>query len=178
MHIAHHRTRRRGFTLVELLVVIAIIGVLSTIAVVGFATARAKARVASAQADLRQMATAVNLLAADTGKWPNGCAIEDVANPEIYLSSGQAGIAAAPVVGDQGDGCVWLASDIAKWSGPYATGLIDPWGNGYYFDPDYRKFANCAGETEGPETPTLVSFGPNGVGPNQYDCDDITFELR
>lgn len=178
MHNAHPHHRRAGFTLVELLVVIAIIGILSTIAVVGFATARAKARIASAQADLRQMATAVSLLAADTGKWPNGCAIEDVANPETYLNAAQAGIATAPTVGDQGDGCVWLASDIAKWSGPYATGLIDPWGNAYYFDPDFTRYANCASETAGTVTPAIVSFGPNGVGPNAYDCDDIFFELR
>lgn len=169
--------RRKGFTLVELLVVIAIIGVLSTLAVVAVNGARAKAKTAAAQAELRQMATAIDLLGADTGRWPNGCPLESTADPEIYLSSGQAGIAAAPVVGDQGNGCVWTASDIAKWNGPYATSFTDPWGHGYYFDPDYRQYLNCPGQTAGAAAATVVSFGPNGTGPNLYDCDDITFRL-
>lgn len=170
----------RGFTLIELLVVIAIIGVLSTLAVVAVMQARDKAKDARAKGDVKQLATAIALLAADTGKWPNGCPQEAVSNPELYLNAAQAGIAAVPSVGDQGGGCTWAAEDIARWSGPYmqASSLDDPWGHNYYFDPDYRSYENCAGQTAGAEAPAVVSFGPNGAGPNAYDCDDIFYVLR
>jgi prepilin-type N-terminal cleavage/methylation domain-containing protein len=174
----HHASESYGFTLIELLVVIAIIGILSTISVVAFASARAKAKDAAAKADLKQMATAIQLLSQDTGKWPNGCPIESVANPEIYLTAAQAGIASAPAPGDQGGGCIWEAADVAKWSGPYATNLNDPWGHDYYFDPDYVPYQNCGSKTAMPQAPAVVSFGPNGAGPNGYDCDDIFYELR
>ncbi len=169
---------RDGFTLVELLVVIAIIGVLSTLSVVAFTSARAKAKEAAAKAEVKQMATAIQLLSADTGKWPNGCPVEAVSNPEVYLNAAQAGIQSAPTPSDQGNGCVWTADDITRWAGPYATSFGDPWGHNYYFDPDYVPYQNCASQTTGAQAPAVVSFGPNGVGPNAYDCDDIFYELR
>lgn len=158
--------------------VIAIIGVLSTLSMVAFSSARAKAKDAAAKAELKQMATAIQLLSADTGKWPNGCPTEAVSNPEVYLNAPQAGIGSAPTTGDQGNGCVWEVADIAKWGGPYATSFVDPWGHAYYFDPDYVPYQNCASKTAGAQAPAVVSFGPNGVGPNAYDCDDLYYELR
>jgi prepilin-type N-terminal cleavage/methylation domain-containing protein len=170
----------KGFTLIELLVVIAIIGVLSTLAVVAVMQARDKAKDARARGDVKQLATAVALLAADTGKWPNGCPQEAISNPELYLNAAQAGIATAPTVGDQGGGCTWAAEDIAKWAGPYmqASSLDDPWGSNYYFDPDYVPYQNCASKTAEAQAPAVVSFGPNATGPNAYDCDDIFYVLR
>jgi prepilin-type N-terminal cleavage/methylation domain-containing protein len=176
-----HRLRdNRGFTLIELLVVIAIIGILSTLAVVAVNSARTKARDARAKADVKQLATAVALLAADTGKWPNGCPQEAISNPELYLNAAQAGIAAAPSVGDQGGGCTWTAEDIAKWAGPYmqSASLDDPWGTDYYFDPDYVPYQNCGSIPAEAQAPAVVSFGPNETGPNAYDCDDIFYVLR
>jgi prepilin-type N-terminal cleavage/methylation domain-containing protein len=169
---------QKGFTLIELLVVIAVIGMLSTLAMISMIRARELAKEAKAKADVDTLATAIGVLASDTGKWPNGCPLEQVANPEVYLNAGQAGIVSAPVVGDQGSGCTWDATDITRWNGPYASQLIDPWGNAYFFDPDYRKYENCAGQTAQAQTPYIVSFGPNGVGPNAYDCDDIIHALR
>jgi prepilin-type N-terminal cleavage/methylation domain-containing protein len=170
--------RDRGFSLIELLVVIAIIGVLSTIATFATLRARELAREAKAKEDLRTIATAIGLLAADTFRWPNGCPIESTANPEAYIDAAQAGLVSAPTVGNQGGSCQWTATDIANWRGPYVSGIVDPWGNKYYYDPDFVPYQNCPSQTAKQQTVALVSFGPNGVGPNAYDCDDIWFELR
>ncbi len=169
----------KGFTLIELLVVVAIIGLLSTLAVVAVSSAREKAKTARVQGDLKQLRTAIQMLENDTGKWPNGCASGQTANPEVYLDTQQAGINQQPVAGDQGDGCVWTAYDLINWSGPYinTTNIQDPWGNSYVFDPDYRAYENCAELAEEPNAVVIFSFGPNKEGLNVYDCDDIFVKL-
>ena len=50
---------------------------------------------------------------------------------------------------------------------PLPTSRKDPWGSDYFFDPDYR--------INGVMWPVVGSFGPNRVGPNQYDSDDIYY---
>jgi hypothetical protein len=51
---------------------------------------------------------------------------------------------------------------------------LDPWGNPYFLDTDYQVDANgnpC--QSSCTEVAALGSFGPNGVGQNVYDSDDI-----
>lgn len=172
------RRGRRGFTLVELLVVIAIIGILATIAVVAVNNAREKAKEVKAEGDLSQLRTAISLLEQDTGKWPDGCPAWQVKNPEVDLATSAAGIVAKPSVHDYGGGCEWTTQDLANWNGPYMLATKDPWGNDYYFDPDYTPRQNCSSATTGAEGVFVLSFGPNGVGVNAYDCDDIYLKLR
>lgn len=59
-----------------------------------------------------------------------------------------------------------------NWKGPY-MGVIpkDPWGNNYFFDTDY----DIGG---GVMRVVLGSYGPNGVGNNLYDADDIRLILQ
>ncbi len=172
------RSRSKGFTLIELLVVIAIIAVLSTLGVVSFVRARALAKESKAKGDLDGIRSAIYLLQADTGKWPNGCPPESSVNPEVRLDAAQAGLMQQPNVGNQGDGCFWTAQDVANWKGPYVNFKNDPWGHPYWFDPDYDIYANCASKPHGPNTVVIESFGPNGGALNSYDCDDIFLRLR
>lgn len=65
-------SRLRAFTLIELLVVIAIIGLLSSIVFASLNSARAKARDARRQADLRTIATALQLWFDNNGNWIEG----------------------------------------------------------------------------------------------------------
>ncbi len=71
--------KKQGFTLVELLVVIGIIGLLSTMAVSAVSAARAKAKEEKARADLRQIRTAIDMLAIDSNLWPGGQVVDAVA---------------------------------------------------------------------------------------------------
>jgi len=64
--------KRKGFTLIELLVVISIIGMLTSIVFVSLGGARQKGRDAKKQADLRQIATAMELAYDDSSSECNG----------------------------------------------------------------------------------------------------------
>jgi hypothetical protein len=57
------------------------------------------------------------------------------------------------------------------WTGPYLTSVpTDPWGNNYFLDEDY--------DIDGVDYVVIGSFGPNGVGPNNYDADNIIIILQ
>lgn len=170
--------KQTAFTLIELLVVVAIIGLLASVMMVALNSSRTKAKIARVQADLKQLRTAIAFLETDVGKWPNGCPMNQAADPEVFLDGAQAGLKSAPTVGITGSGCEWTAQDVANWKGPYVSSAVDPWSRSYYFDPDY-----C--DETGTYKVYILSFGLDGV--EQYkstscggspSSDDIILLLR
>jgi len=143
-----------GFTLIELMIVIAVIGILIASAIPQYTAYRDKARIALVRADLRNIQLAMEILASDTEKWPGPNSVGVTANQEVWdLNSTQAGLVATN-------------GGFPKWNGPYVLSVPrDPWGSDYFFDPDYN--------IGGIDNAVVGSFGPNTVGQNVYDSDDI-----
>jgi type II secretion system protein G len=142
-----------GFTLLELLVVVAIIGLLAAIAIPTYSSYKDKAKIALVRTDLRNIQRAMEMLANDTEKWPGPSDIGVIADSEVWdLNS--------PAAGLRSNG------GFLNWTGPYINSVPkDPWGSDYFFDPDYM--------ISGIDYAVVGSFGPNTVGQNVYDSDDI-----
>jgi general secretion pathway protein G len=150
--------KKSGFTLVEIMVVVAVVGFLASMATYAVLRAVNNGRTKAAEAEVQLLAAATLQLAWDTGKWPNQQPRNKGGSVEIWDISGNA----SGLMGNDGS--------YKDWKGPYYSGSkLDPWGNPYFFDPDYT--------INGKIYPVVGSFGPNGVGRNKYDSDDIKVRL-
>jgi type II secretion system protein G len=69
---AARRTAQRGFTLVELMVVVAIIALIAGIIIPNYVHARRQASVSDTEANLKQIATALELYFTDNLQYPAG----------------------------------------------------------------------------------------------------------
>ena len=99
-----------GFTLIELLVVISIIGILSTLILPSFISARNAAYQARAKAELRQVATALELYANDHGGYPPDANRDLPPGLEAYLAGDN--WPKAPWPGSVYDWDSWSPSDL------------------------------------------------------------------
>lgn len=149
--------RRFGFTLGEILIGVAVMGVLVAIALPSISKARTQSRREEANVQLELLSNAILKLAWDTGEWPGGIPRNSSAltsYPETWdLNAASSGLRSAGTL-------------FSKWKGPYFTRVpLDPWGKPYFFDNDYT--------TGGRVRIVVGSFGPNRVGQNLYDSDDI-----
>lgn len=148
------RRRNQAFSAVEMMIALGVVGVLLLIAVPSYRNARIQSQTKKAEADLALIATAVRQLMWDTGKFPSGLSIADVSGTEVWsLTPTNAGLVGA-------------TSIYTGWRGPYLRKITnDPWGMPYFFDPDYR--------INGVDKIVVGSFGPNRVGRNIYDSDNV-----
>ena len=62
--------KERGFTLVELLIVVIILAVITGIAIPSYLALRNRARESATESEMRNIATALELVNADTGNYP------------------------------------------------------------------------------------------------------------
>lgn len=77
--------KEKGFTLIELLVVIAIIGLLASVVLLALNSARAKSRDAKRLADLRQLASALELYYNDNSTYPTATSNNPVGLAPKYI---------------------------------------------------------------------------------------------
>jgi len=75
------RANEAGFTLVELMVVVAIIALLAAVVIPNFVHARAQAAVSATEANMKQIATALELYYADHRTYP---AINGPVGPDLF----------------------------------------------------------------------------------------------
>jgi type IV pilus assembly protein PilA len=151
---------QKGFTLIELMITIAIIGILAAIAIPNFLAYREKSKIANAESEMKGIELAITDLILDTNRWPTGNPAGDASNGDQVWD-----------LNDADAGLVANAGSWQDWFGPYLIEVsIDPWGNNYFFDEDY--------EIDGVDYVVIGSFGPNRVGPNLYDDDDILIILQ
>lgn len=130
---------QKGFTLIELLVVIAIIGLLASVVLLALNSARAKSRDAKRVADVRQLASAMELYFNDNNSYP----IQAVAGLTIPgLATGYIGaIPAAPTPADN------------KTGATCTTAL-----NAYNYN-SYRDSANATASVAGDTVATFPALG-------------------
>jgi prepilin-type N-terminal cleavage/methylation domain-containing protein len=146
--------KKSAFTLLEIMITVGVVAVVGSMGAFSVLKGVRKARINQARIDLEIMSAAMLQMASDTGRWPNGALRTNPGSTEIWnLTGTKVGLLANSAI-------------YSEWKGPYVDEIkVDPWGNPYFFDPDYL--------IKGVNHVVVGSFGPNGVGQNLYDSDDI-----
>lgn len=171
-----------GLSILEVIVVLAIIGVLAGVIFLNVSSARQKSKIAKAEADLRLLRDAIALLESDTGKWPNGCPVDQTNTPTTDLDTPEAGILTQPPVGVISMPCEWTQEEVDSWKGQYSDHTKDPWLRSYVFDPDYVTHCDAGSPVH---RPVILSYAEDGASTEPFDAscnpqttDDIYLILQ
>jgi prepilin-type N-terminal cleavage/methylation domain-containing protein len=134
-----------GFTLIELLVVISIMQLFASLILVAANKAKIRGDYAKAQQDLSSIRAGIELLVQDTGKWPFGCAVDQVSDTEIWLSLPESGLYTRPtpqvIASDSNPGQAKYLYDYGIHDSPPPTGYTP---TAYTTNPNYPITGNCA----------------------------------
>ncbi len=165
----------KGFTLIELLIVIAIIGILSSVGFFSAAAARAKARDTKRVSDLKQVAKALEMYAADhDGRYPHS---DDASSTDGGGTCSGPVVNGGPTVPGQA-GCGWC--NRWCWLSDTMKNYLDQMPKDPINNNSYRYYYNSpnAGNNqyygigavlfENSSSITLYSR-PNGVYPGGYE---------
>ncbi len=145
---ARKRHGERGFTLVELMVVVAIIALIAGIIIPNYIHARRQAAVSDTEANLKQIATALELYFADNMAYPTGSQTD--VDPQLFGGPNNPYLNTTPF------------DDIGRLDYLYTlnTGINPP------------SYAVDDPATYDPASLANVSLGPNANG-NQKVCGDV-----
>lgn len=147
---------KAGFTLIELLVVIAIIGLLASVVLLALNSARAKSRDAKRLADIRQIASALELYFNDNSGYATGTAGVLSATSAVGLAPKYIGL--YPTAPTPQDGSCAAAS----------TDLLGNLGNQYFYSAGTGSGATytlgfCLGAQTGGYGPGPHDLTPAGI---------------
>jgi prepilin-type N-terminal cleavage/methylation domain-containing protein len=154
---------KRGTTLLELIIVIAIVAILAGVTASAYHKFIGRAKESAALAILDSVRKTILNLETDTLLWPgletsDKCKNDGDEYPDLTADN---------------IGLFNNNGNFPGWDGPYladtfldASGNFkDPWGMPYFLDCDYR--------IDGVDFVAVGSFGPNKVGINVYDSDNV-----
>jgi type II secretion system protein G len=146
---AARRSAQRGFTLVELMVVVAIIALIAGIIIPNYVHARRQASVSDTEANLKQIATALELYFTDNLVYPTGN--QTTVDPQLFGGTNNSYLNSTPTddVGRQ----AYLYTQNTQTGQPPSYLVQDP-------------------ATYDPASLTNVSLGPAATG-TQKVCGDV-----